>query len=221
MIGLDKITERILEEGRERASQILIDAEEDCKRIATDYAERAETTRREIYESSVAECQRLVEEAREQAQKTHDDIIEEARRAVVNEVIAGAKKKLCNYQHNKYRELMIALLSSALIEQDREERARAESEEGYIPTERYEVLMNEYDYNLFGEAVVEGGRRLAERRIGPDKAARVVLSKEHITIDGGLLLRFDDVLVDCSLDTLLTRIYEQMKTELDNFLFEE
>ncbi len=221
MIGLDKITERILEEGRERASQILIDAEEDCKRIAADYAERTETTRREIYESSVAECQRLVEEAREQAQQTHDEILEQARRAVVNEVIAGAKKKLCNYQHNKYRELMIALLSSALIEQDREEREREASEEDYIPTERYEVLMNEYDYNLFGEAVVEGGRRLAERRIGPDKAARVVLSKEHITIDGGLLLRFDDVLVDCSLDTLLTRIYEQMKTELDNFLFED
>lgn len=221
MIGLDKITERILEEGRERASQILVDAQEDCKRIATDYAERTETARREIYESSVAECQRLVEEARAQAEQTHDDILEEARRAVVSQVIAGAKKKLCNYQHNKYRELMIALLSSALIEQDREERVREASEEGYIPTERYEVLMNEYDYNLFGEAVVEGGRRLAERRIGPDKAARVVLSKEHLTIDGGLLLRFDDVLVDCSLDTLLTRIYEQMKTELDHFLFED
>ena len=221
MIGLDKITERILEEGRVRASQILIDAEEDCKRIAADYAERTEATRREIYESSVAECQRLVEEAREQAQEVHDEILEKARRAVVDAVIAGAKKKLCNYQHNKYRELMIALLSSALIEQDREERVREASEEDYIPTERYEVLMNEYDYNLFGEAVVEGGRRLAERRIGPDKAARVVLSKEHLTIDGGLLLRFDDVVVDCSLDTLLNRIYDQMKTELDNFLFED
>lgn len=221
MTGLDKITERILEEGRVRASQILIDAEEDCKRIAAEYAERTETTRRELYENSVAECQRLVEEAREQAQRVHDEILEEARQAVVNQVIEGAKKKLCNYQHNKYRELMIALLSSALIEQDREERVREASEEDYVPVERYEVLMNEYDGNLFGEAVVEGGRRLAERRIGAEKAARVVLSKEHVSIDGGLLIRFGDVTCDCSLDTLLTRIYEKMKTELDRFLFED
>ena len=103
----------------------------------------------------------------------------------------------------------------------REERVREVSEEDYVPVERYEVLMNEYDGNLFGEAVVEGGRRLAERRIGAEKAARVVLSKEHVSIDGGLLIRFGDVTCDCSLDTLLTRIYEKMKTELDRFLFED
>lgn len=221
MIGLDKITERILEEGRERASQILIDADEDCKRIAADYAKRTDAARHQIYEDSVKECQRLVSEAREEAQRMHDEIIENARQSVVNDVIEGAKKKLCNYQHNKYRELMIALLSSALIEQDHEERVRAASEEDFVAPERYEVLMNEYDYNLFGESVVQGGCKLAERRIGKEKTSRVVLSDEHLTVDGGFLLRFDDATVDCSLDTLLTRIYEQMKTELDEFLFTE
>lgn len=221
MIGLDKITERILEEGRERASQILIEADEDCKRIAVDYAKRTDAARHEIYEDSVVECQRLVNEARVEAQRIHDEIIENARQSVVNDVIEGAKKKLCNYQHNKYRELMIALLSSALIEQDHEERVRAASEEGFVAPERYEVVMNEYDYNLFGESVVQGGCKLAERRIGKEKTSRVVLSDEHLTIDGGFLLRFDDATVDCSLDTLLTRIYEQMKTELDEFLFTE
>ena len=221
MIGLDKITERSLEDGRERASQILLEADEDCKRIAADYAKRTDAARHEIYENSVVEGQRLVNEARKEAQRIHDEVIEEARQSVVNDVIAGAKKKLCNYQHNKYRELMIALLSSALIEQDQEERVRAASVEGFVAPERYEVLMNEYDYNLFGESVVQGGCKLAERRIGAEKAKRVVLSDEHLTIDGGFMLRFDDATVDCTLDTLMTRIYEQMKKELDDFLFTE
>lgn len=219
MTGIDKITERILAEGRERASQIVLQAEEDCKRIATEYAERTETTRREIRDNSIAECERLVNEARDTAEAIHNEIMEKARRSVVDEVISGAKRKLCNSQHNKYRELLIALLSSALIEQDREERIIAARDEDYVLPERYEVLMNDLDRDTFGEEVVEVGRRLAERRIGAEKAARVVISYDRVNIDGGLMLRVGEDVVDCSLDTLLSRIYEQMKTELDNCLF--
>ena len=219
MTGIDKITERILAEGRDRASRILLEAEEDCKRIAAEYAERTEVTRREIRDTSIAECERLVSEARDKAQAVHDEIVEKARRAVVEEVISGAKRKLCNSQHNKYRELLVVLLNSALIEQDREERIVAARDESFVMPERYEVLMNDLDRDTFGEEVVAVGRKLAERQIGAEKASRVVISYDRVNIDGGLMLRVGEDVVDCSLDTLLSRIYEQMKKELDEFLF--
>ncbi len=220
MTGLEKITERIQAEGREKARLILQEAEQDCTRMASEYAERAETLRATYAERGVSEGEALVREAKAAAEQMHAQIVADAKQAVYDEIMDGAKKKLCTSQQNKYRELMIALLSSALIERDAEERARAEAGES-VHTERYEVLMNGIDHDTFGTAVVEGARRLCERRIGANKAARVVLSHERMEIDGGLFLRFDDELVDCSITTLLSRICEQMRPELEELLFGE
>lgn len=219
MTGLEKITERILAEGRERARVILQQAEEDCTRIATDYAERTEVLRRDYAERGVTECEALVEKAKVDAAAMHEQIIEDAKSSVMAAVIEGAKQKLCSSREGKYRELMIALLSSALIEQDRIERERAEQGEELPQIPRFDVLMNSADHDILGTDVVDGARRLVSRRIGADKAARLVLAHERIGIDGGLVLRYGDIMVDCSIDTLLTRICEQMKGELEDVLF--
>ena len=219
MTGLEKITERIMAEGRERARVTLQQAEEECTRIATDYAERIETLRRDYAERGVTECEALVEQAKVDAVAMHEQIVEDAKNAVLAAVVEGAKNKLCASREGKYRELLVALLSSALIEQDRIERERAEKGENMPMIPRIDVLMNSADHDILGTDVVDGARRLVSRRIGADKAARIVLAQERIGIDGGLVLRYGDIMVDCSIDSLLARICEQMKGELEEVLF--
>lgn len=221
MTGLEKITERILAEGREKARAIMKEAEEDCTRMATEYAERTEAVRREYAERGVTDGEKLVEDAKAEAVRMHDQIIADARRSVMDAVIEGAKKKLCSSKAGKYRELMVALLSSALIEQDRAERERAERGEEITPVARFDVLMNSSDHDILGTDVVDEARRLVGRRIGTDKAARVMLSHERITLDGGLMLRYGDVMVDLSIHTLLARVCQQMQGELEDVLFGE
>ncbi len=219
MTGLEKMIEKILARGREDARAILQGAEEACTELAADYAKRTEQARERIAAQSKEKGEQIVESARAEAEDYREKALAAARESVLSEVKAIAKKKLCASEQNKYRELLVGLLSSALIEQHRAERERVKKGESVAPVCRFEVVMSGADHDLLGSAVVEGARRLVERRIGADKAARVVLSHERLTIEGGMLLRFDDAILDYSLDTLLDEVCKAKSAELDTLLF--
>lgn len=220
MTGLEKITERILAKGREDARLILQQAEQDCTSMANEYAARTEEMRAQITQQYTEMGERLVSDARDEAERMHEEILAAARAEVLDQVIALAKQKLCD-SRLKYRELLVALLSSAMIEQDRAERERAQNGESPAATSRFDVLMNSRDHDILGADVVDDARRMLGRRIGADKASRIVLSHERLNIEGGLMLRYGDVMVDCSMATIFARVCEQMKDELWELLFTE
>ncbi len=219
MTGLEKITEHILAHAREEARVTLQHAEERCTAMAAEYAERTKAERARIGEEYTAKGEALVAEAKAEADGAREAALAEARASVLARVKEMAREKLSSNERNKYAELLIALLASALIEQHRAERERIKKGETVAPVSRFEVVMNGADHDLVGTVVVEGARRLVERRIGADKAARIVLSHERLTISGGLLLRFDDVILDYAMDTLLDEVIAEKKAELEKVLF--
>ena len=122
MTGLEKILERIEGEARERASAILQRSEQECTALAREYAARAEQTRERLEKEGLAAIEAAVGAARAQSEKTHTEILQSTRRALLDEAFARAKKELCDNDFGKYRELRVALLVSALLEQHRAEQ---------------------------------------------------------------------------------------------------
>jgi vacuolar-type H+-ATPase subunit E/Vma4 len=214
MTGLDKIIEQILAGAREQAKAVLHEAEENCTRLAAEYAQRAEQLRAEIAEASRAEGEQIVEEAKAEAEQVRERAMADAKAEVLAMAVSAAKRELCSPQQNRYRDLLVGLLSSAVLE-DR----RAQKEQNAPETERYEVVMSGIDHDTVGLAVVESARRMLEREIGADRAARIVLSHERLSIDGGMLLRFDGTILDYSMDRLLGEICEKKAAELSRVLF--
>ncbi len=217
MTGLEKIIEQILARGREQAREILQQAEQTCSHMALEYAERNEAVRVEIAEECRAQGEQIVADAKAEADRVREQALSEARQDVMDEVLAAARRKLCSTEHNKYTELLVGLLSSALMEQHRAERAQ--KGESTPRVQRFEVVMSGIDHDTVGTAVIEGTRRLVERRIGADKAARLVLSHERLNISGGMLLRFDDMILDYTMDTLLAEVCTAKAAELQRVLF--
>ncbi len=215
MTGLDKIIEQILAGAREQAKAVLSEAEENCTRLTNEYAERAEQAKGDIAEQSRAAGEQIVAQAKDEAERAYEQAMADAKAEVLAMAVAAAKRELCSPQQNRYRELLVGLLSSAVIE-----HRRAKKEQNAPDTERYEVVMSGIDHDTVGLAVVEGARRLLERRIGADRAARIVLSHERLSIDGGMLLRFDDVILDYSMDKLLADVCEKKAAELSHVLFD-
>ena len=122
MTGLEKILERIEGEARERASAILQRSEEECMALAKEYAARAEQTRERLEKEGLAAIEATVNAARAQSEKTHTEILQSRRRALLDEAFERAKHELCDTDFGKYRELLSALLVSALLEQHRAEQ---------------------------------------------------------------------------------------------------
>ena len=219
MTGLEKILERIEGEARERASAILQRSEEECTALAREYAVRAEQTRERLEKEGLEAIEAVVNAARAQSEKTHTEILQSTRRRLLDEAFERAKHELCDTDFGKYRELLAALLVSALLEQDRAERQSVAFGDEIEEFERFEVLFNENDRERFGAQVVADARRTVERRIGAEKAAKLMLSEKTADIDGGLVLRFGDVELNCTLSVLMADIRHDLEGRVAEILF--
>ena len=219
MTGLEKILEQIGTDARARAQAILQEAENDCTQMAHEYAARSEQTRERIEKEGEETLKALLLGARAQCEKEHTEILQSMRRSLLDEAFARAKEEICSNQYGKYRELLIALLVSALMEQHRAEQQSIAFGDEVEPIERIEVLFGEKDRERFGTAVVDGARRLAERRVGKEKAAKLCLAAGCAPIDGGLVLRFGDVELNCALDVLMADVRRELEGQVAKILF--
>ena len=221
MTGLEKIIERIQTEARERAAKTLQNAETTATALAQEYATRSEQTRARIEKEGLESAQAMLDAARAQTEKTHTEILQNMRTALIDEAFARAKKEICDTDFGKYRELLGALLTTALLEQHRTEQESIAYGDEVEPFEEFEVLMNAADRERFGTQVVNDVRRALERRIGAKKASMIALGRESVDISGGLILRFGDVELNCTLDVLMADIRRELTPRVSKILFAE
>ena len=220
MNGLEKITERILADAKERARAILEEAQSDCRTAAAEYAARADAIREEITERAMQEGEHLIARARSAAAMTRRNILLAAKAQMLDETFEAAAKEICDTDYGKYRELLVALLSCALLEQAKQEQQTQALGDEVTEFDSFEVLMNEADCARFGESVIEGARRVTERRIGAERAAKLRLSGECADIDGGLILRYGAVETNCSLSVLLREMRRELEDKISAILFD-
>ena len=221
MTGLEKIIERIQTEARERAAKTLQNAEAEATALAQEYAARSEQTRARIEKEGLESAQAMLDAARAQTEKTHTEILQNMRTALIDEAFARAKKEICDTDFGKYRELLGALLTTALLEQHRTEQESIAYGDEVEPFEEFEVLMNAADRERFGTQVVNDVRRALERRIGAKKASMIALGRESVDISGGLILRFGDVELNCTLDVLMADMRRKLTPRVTDILFGE
>lgn len=220
MTGLEAITAQIISDAKEKARGILESARSDCEKAAKEYAERAEAIRTEIEERAITEGEDLIARAKSAAAMTRRNILMQAKAEMLNEAFEAAKKEICDTDYGKYRELLVALLFCALIEQTKNEKESLELGDEVAEFDTFEVLMNAADRERFGEAVVEGARRVCSRRIGTERVQKLRLSNEVADIDGGLILRYGDVEANCSLSVLLSDTRRRLESRISSILFD-
>ena len=221
MTGLEKIIDRIIEDAKEKARVILEAAQADCRATAEKYAAEADDIRDRIADKAEKEGEAVIAKARSSAAMTRRNLLLAARGALLDEAFERAKKEVRDADFGKYRELLTALLTSALIEQaGAEDESRSLGDE-VMEFDRFEVLFNAEDREKYGSAVVEAARRAAARHIGGERADKVCLSDETADIDGGLILRYGDIEANCSLSMLMAGMREEIEQKVAAVLFAE
>ena len=221
MTGLDKIIDRIHADAKEKAREILEAAQSDCRRMAEDFATRADKIREDLAAEAEEKGEAIVARARSTTEKNRRDLLLKTKNALIDEAFEAAKREVVDTDLGKYRELLTALLSSALIEEaENAERALALGDE-VCEFDTLEVVMNEKDRAAYGEAVVEAAKRAAYRRIGAARAERVRLSERTAKIDGGLILCYGSIEVNCSLSMLMAEMRKALEPRVSAILFAE
>ena len=220
MNGLDKITDRILTDAKDKARRILEEAQNDCRQAAQDYADKADAIRDRIATRTMQEGEALIARARSSAAMTRRDILIATKAKLLNEAFEAAKAQICDTDYGKYRELLVALLSCALLEQAQNEQTSLELGDEIEEFEVFEVLMTKADKERFGTAVLEGARKVTERRIGSARTEKLRLSEEDADIEGGLILRYGNVETNCSISALLAGMRRELEPKISAILFD-
>ena len=221
MTGLEKIIDRIIDDAKEKARGILEAAQADCRITAEKYAKEAEDIRNGIAEKAEKEGEILIAKTRSSTAMTRRNLLLSARGTLLDEAFERAKKEVRDADFGKYRELLTALLTSALIEQAKAEDASRDLGDEVMAFDCFEVLFNAEDREKYGATVVEAARRTAPRHIGAERADKLRLSDETADIDGGLILRYGDIEANCSLTTLLAGMREELEQKVAAVLFAE
>lgn len=219
--GLEKITDKIIAEAQAKADKILADAQAECDRITAEYANRAEALKETLTDAAEREGMDLVSRAKATAQTSKRNLMLATRSDLIDEVFAGAldgTKKLAN---ENYTDLLVGLLSAAVLEQlSAEQTSKLYDEEDIEEPEQYEVLLNQRDRDRIGKALIEGAQKKLSGKADADKLARLTLSDHTVQIDGGLILRCGSVESNCSLSLLFAQLREELEGDVSRALFD-
>ena len=220
MIGLSKITDKILDEAREDARRDREAAEVRAKEISAEYATRAEALKREIDADARRQAEEIVSRAHADVEMIKRSAVLEARASMVDEVFSTAKKEILNLSSEKYLELLFGLLMKAYRTETEETKKNRElyGEEDAPVESGCEVLLNDRDRTRVGEALMALVREtFAKEGLGEAP----VLSDETVAIDGGLILRFGSIEINCSVKALFGDLRSELEGKVVARLFPE
>ncbi len=219
--GLNKITERILSEARQEADRILASAEADCQKLRADYAAQAEKIRKTLSDETERKSEDAIARAKSAAAMQKRNIIGQKRSDLIDGVFSDAFTGVKNLSPEKYTDLLVGLLSAALLEAvTTEQKNRAlYGEEDYEPVAAYEVILNKNDREQYGKDILDGIRRKLMGKIAGETLNKLQLSSQTVNIAGGGILHMGDIESNCSLEMIFSQLRRELETEVSRALF--
>ena len=220
MIGLSKITDKIIAEARNDARLAVEEANRRAEEIGAEYAARAGELKREVDADARRRAEEIVSRAHADEEMIKRSARLSARGAMVDEAFATARKEILNLSEEKYLELLSALLYKAYRQQTEDARLSRElyGEEDAPEASVCEILLSERDRDRLGKKLLS----LAEAKWKEEGLSELpVLSDDTAPIAGGLILRFGSIEINCSVDALFGSLRSEWEGRVVARLFPE
>ena len=177
MNGIERITQRISADAQAEIDRVLGEARAEAEKITAKYKAQADAEAADLdaknRKAAAEREERLAGTAQMEARKA----ALAAKQEIVEKAYELALQKLCSLPEEKYTAVLAELLIQA-------------SSSG-----KEEVIFSEADRRKVGKAAVEKANK--------DSGKKLTLSGETRPIQGGFILRSENVEVNCAFDTLV------------------
>ncbi|MBE6557656.1 MAG: hypothetical protein E7661_01400 [Ruminococcaceae bacterium] len=221
MTGIEKVTGKILADARADAEAILQKADDTCAAVKAEYDARTKAEQDKLEEQANRECEALITRAKSSAAMAKRNVVLESRAALIAEAYATAEKEIRELPVDEYVDLLVKMLKGALLRQLESERESLELYGEDIRPEKYEVLLNRNDREMFGARLMEAIKHTQVGKISMSVLDRVVLSSKDAKIDGGLVLRCGDMEANCSVGMMMAQVRRATEAKVNRTLFGE
>ena len=222
MIGLSKITDKIINEARADANEKLLAADAKCAEIRKDYEARAKEIEASVSAKYKSEAEELLGRARSGEENLERNILLEARGDLIERTFERAKREILEMPEPEYLDFITSLLAATFVSQLSDEAHNRElyGEDGDEVVERYEVILNTRDKERLGERVITGAREKLANSDAKAYLDKLVLADDTAdSIDGGLVLRCGSMEINNSVKAIFGELRPRVEGEVSRILF--
>ena len=223
MTGLEKITAKIISDAENDAKKTVDAAVSEGQRIEREFSERAARARDDMISYAESEASNRIARIKSAMALEQRNVVLAAKSELIDEAFALAKKDIAEMDGKKYIELISDILSSVMLGQSKavEAELRDYGDAELEAVDKYEVIFNESDREKYGAAIVDAAKINITGHNGKPYADKLVLSEKTADIDGGFILSYGDVSVNCSVSMLLANLRSSCEGIVYKTLFKE
>ncbi len=196
MNGIEKITERIIQNAEQEIAEITREAQAKAEEITARYEGTARKEVSEILSRGKTAAEERVERLAGAALLESRKLELAAKQEMLNRAFDAAMERLRGLPESEYATLLAKLAAKA---------SRSGKEE---------ILLSKEDRSRIGEKIVRETNNLIPGGGG------LTLAEDSAPIQGGLILRDEDIEINCTFDSLIRRVKSDMATELAGILFD-
>ena len=227
MDGIEKIIQRILEDARREAEDIVAQARQKADEIAGQYARQGEQEAQAILTRGEKAANQRLERLESAAGMERSKMLLAAKQQVLSEAFEKALNDLCSLPEQDYIALLATLAAKA---------ARSGKEQ---------LIFSATDRARVGKQVVMAANEELAKKVSPELpgaitdskmgafvgkmvntaaaqiagTARLTLSEQTRPMRGGFVMVDDDVEINCTFETLVRLEREKLEREVANVLF--
>lgn len=197
MTGLDKMTERILKDAKRSAQEIITKAKKDAEKVLSDASSEADREADMILKQAGRRAEEYIQRAESAADMNRKREMLAAKQAIIQEVLQEAYEKVMHLDSDKYFALISRLLEKSVLAQ------------------RGKIIFSARDMARMPDDFPDKIRDAAAAAGGSLEMAD---GKE--SIDGGFLIIYDAVEVDCTFSEVFISKKEELSDQANRILFE-
>ena len=198
MGGLGRIIDQIKTDSETKVAAIKGKATLEASELFTNTRLEADAEAQKIVDEGKTEAEKIIRKARSQAEFDKKQMILSEKQLLISHMFNETADYLKHVPDEIYFPLLKKLIKIHALENRDGELIFSESDYARLPAS-YEVLVN-MELEL--------------------KHSRLKISEKHADIDGGFILSYGGVEMDCSIDSLIRDARGELKGEVNRRLFE-
>lgn len=197
MTGLDKILKHIEDNAKAAADQILAKANEEAGAILAKARQEGERKCAQITERSKLEVQSCLSRAESAANLQEKKLILSAKQEIIGEVLNRAKETLKGKPDKEYFDILLKMIQK------------------YALTQPGKILFSDADK----KRLPAGFDELLQNCLAEKDGCTLTVADETANIDGGFILAYGDVEINCSFDALFAEAKDVLQDKVSEILF--
>ncbi len=217
MNGIEKITEKILNEALEFEKATLAAADEESKRIRAAFDAESSALEEKERARIKSEVGAILSRASASGENRARNILLEEKSKLIDEAYARARSTVLGLPEEKYFAFLCALAKAAVNDRLSSEAVLASLEGAEaVSYDDIVIILSEGDDGKYSSKLLD---TLKSSDLPKAAIARIKLGAARDGIDAGLILKCGDIESNCSLDMLIADVRARLDSRVREALF--